>query len=40
MSQYRLKQPKESKEALQRALAMNVPAPLADEARRVLKELK
>jgi tetratricopeptide (TPR) repeat protein len=40
MSQYHLKQTKESKEALQRALAMNVPTPLAEEARRVLKELK
>jgi tetratricopeptide (TPR) repeat protein len=40
MSQYRLKQTKESKDALTRALAMNVPTPLAEEARRVLKELK
>ena len=40
MAQYKLKQPKESKESLERALTLNLAGPLADEARRVLAELK
>jgi putative PEP-CTERM system TPR-repeat lipoprotein len=40
MAQYQLKAKAESKAALQQALALNVPAKLADEARRVLAELK
>ena len=40
MAQYQLKAKAESKAALQQALALNVQAKLADEARRVLAELK
>jgi Tfp pilus assembly protein PilF len=40
MSQYRLKQPAESKKSLQRALDLNLPAEMASEARRTLAELK
>ncbi len=40
MGHYRLKQPNESRAALRRALELNLAAPLADEARRVLAELK
>jgi len=40
MTQYRLKQTAESKQTLQQALALNMPAKLADEARRVLAEMK
>jgi len=40
MAQYRLKQRAQSKETLQRALALNIPANLATEARRALAELK
>ena len=40
MAHYRLKQGKESKEALQRALLLNVSTKLANEARRVMAELK
>jgi len=40
MAEYRLKEWRESKDALQRALALNVPTNLADEARRLLAELK
>jgi tetratricopeptide (TPR) repeat protein len=40
MSQYRLKQPAESKQSLQRALDLNLPAEMASEARRTLAELK
>jgi len=40
MAQYQLKQPKESKQTLQRALALNVEPKLAEQARRVLIELK
>ncbi len=40
MAQYQLKQLAESKSTLQRALDMNPPAQLADEARRVLGQLK
>ncbi len=40
MSHYRLKHPKESKDALNRALALNIPTKQADDARRVLAELK
>ncbi len=40
MAQYQLKQRAQSKETLQRALALNVQPALADEARRALKELK
>jgi tetratricopeptide (TPR) repeat protein len=40
MARYKLKQPKESRAALQRALALNLPTGLATEAHRVLAELK
>jgi Tfp pilus assembly protein PilF len=40
MAQYRLKKSAESKEALQRALDLNLRADLATEARRTLAELK
>jgi uncharacterized protein HemY len=40
MAHYRLKQRNESREALQQALALNVPKELADQARRVLAETK
>ena len=40
MAQYKLKAKPESKAALQQSLALNLPAKLADEARRVLAELK
>jgi tetratricopeptide (TPR) repeat protein len=40
MDYYQLKQRKESKESLQRALALNVPSPMDGEAKRVLAELK
>ncbi len=40
MAQYQLKQPKESKQTLQRALALNVEPKLAEQAKRVLIELK
>jgi tetratricopeptide (TPR) repeat protein len=40
MDYFQLKKPKESKMSLQHALALNVPQPLADEAKRVLGELK
>jgi exosortase C (VPDSG-CTERM-specific) len=40
MAQYRLKQRAQSKETLQRALALNMPAKFAAEARRTLAELK
>jgi len=37
---YKLKQPKECKQTLQRALALNLPDKLAGEARRILAQLK
>jgi tetratricopeptide (TPR) repeat protein len=40
LAQHQLKQPAASQQALQRALALNVQPPLANEARRVLAELK
>lgn len=40
MAYYRLQQTKESKEALQRALAMNIAGKFAEEANRVISELK
>ncbi len=40
MAQYKLKQPAESRITLQKALDMNPPAQLGDEARRVLGQLK
>jgi tetratricopeptide (TPR) repeat protein len=40
MDYYQLKQRKESKESLQRALALNVPSPMDGEAKKVLAELK
>ena len=40
MAQFRLKSYKESKVALQRALALNLPADLADEAKKTLPQLK
>lgn len=40
MDDYRLKQTQDSKKALQRALAMNLPEKQATEAKRVLAELK
>jgi tetratricopeptide (TPR) repeat protein len=40
MARYRLNQQTQSKEKLQRALALNVTADFADEAKRVLKEMK
>ncbi|MSU62727.1 MAG: tetratricopeptide repeat protein [Pedosphaera sp.] len=40
MSQYRLQKQAESKLSLQRALDLNVPGELAEEARRILAELK
>ncbi|MEO7299896.1 MAG: tetratricopeptide repeat protein [Verrucomicrobiota bacterium] len=40
MAHYRLKQPKESKAALQHALSLNLPGKFADEANRILTELK
>ena len=40
IAHYRLKETKESKAALQRALALNLQTKLANEARRVLAELK
>jgi tetratricopeptide (TPR) repeat protein len=40
MADYRLKEWQESKDALQRSLALNVPTKLADEAKRLLAELK
>ena len=40
MAQYRLKQPSESKQSLQRALDLNLEAGLAVDARRTLAELK
>ncbi len=39
LSHYRLKQKTESKKALDHALALNLPSPLAAEARRILPEL-
>ncbi|HUD47947.1 MAG TPA: tetratricopeptide repeat protein [Candidatus Baltobacteraceae bacterium] len=40
MDYYQLKQGADSKKSLQRALALNVPPPMAGEAKRVLGELK
>jgi len=40
MAHYRLQQRKQSKDALQRALSLQVPAKLAEEARKVIGELK
>jgi tetratricopeptide (TPR) repeat protein len=40
MDYYKLKQPNDSKQTLQRALALNLPDKMAEEARRVLAELK
>jgi len=40
MANYQLKQRTESREALQRALDLNLPMTLAGEANRVLKELR
>jgi len=40
MAQYRLKQTAQSKQSLQRALALNIPANLATEARKALTDLK
>jgi tetratricopeptide (TPR) repeat protein len=40
LSQYQLKQRDQSKAALNRALSLNIPAPLAGEAKRILTELK
>jgi uncharacterized protein HemY len=40
MSQYQLKEPAKSKQALQRALKLELPDNLAAEARRILAELK
>jgi tetratricopeptide (TPR) repeat protein len=40
MSRYQLKQKQGSKDALSRALTLNLPAPLASEARKVLDQLK
>jgi tetratricopeptide (TPR) repeat protein len=40
MDYYQLKQRNESKKSLQRAIALNVPSPMAGEAKRVLGELK
>ena len=37
---YQLKQRAQGKESLERALAMNLPAKLAEDAQRVLKEMK
>jgi uncharacterized protein HemY len=39
MAHYRLKRPEESKQALQKALALNLPPQLAEQARRVIAEL-
>jgi tetratricopeptide (TPR) repeat protein len=40
MAQYQLKQRAQGKESLQRALALNLPAKLAEDAQRVLREMK
>ncbi len=40
MAQYRLKEPSESKQSLQRALDLNLEAGLTVEAKRTLAELK
>lgn len=40
MTHRQLQEPRQSREALQRALALNVPAALADEAHRVMAELQ
>jgi tetratricopeptide (TPR) repeat protein len=40
MDYYQLKRPADSKQTLRRALALNVPSPLAGEAKKVLGELK
>jgi hypothetical protein len=40
MDYYQLKQRNNSKESLQHAVDLNVPSPLASEAKRVLGELK
>jgi len=40
MAQFRLKQLKESKSSLEKALAKNLPAQLADDARRTLAQIK
>jgi uncharacterized protein HemY len=39
MAHYRLKRPEESKQALQKALALNLSPQLAEQARRVLAEI-
>ncbi|HEY3856240.1 MAG TPA: tetratricopeptide repeat protein [Verrucomicrobiae bacterium] len=40
MDYYNLKQTKESKQYLKKAVALNVPAPMVDDAKKVLAELK
>ncbi len=40
LAQFQLKQPKEARLALQQALARNLPAPLADDAKRMLGQVK
>ena len=40
MDYYNLKQPRESKQYLKKAVALNVPAPMVDDAKKVLAELK